>query len=106
MTADSTMRFLWTERTPGVPARLSRAVISWERGDVSKASELRAAVSDYVDVLRGTGHPMAEIVALLEDIARRTNRYRVNPMHSSDGIAMLIREVVGVWNVVHSRESS
>lgn len=89
---------LWSERTPGVPARLSRAVIAWEPGEVSTAGELRGAVTQYADLLRRTGHPKAEINALLEDIARRTNRFRNNPMLSTVDIAMLIRQVVGAWN--------
>jgi hypothetical protein len=98
MRTDTMSTSLWSERTPGVPARLSRAVIAWERGEVSSAGELRAAVTQYVDLLRRTGHPKAEINALLEDIARRTNRFHNKPMLSTDDIAMLIHEVVGGWN--------
>ena len=46
----------------------------------------------------------AEINALLEDIARRSNRFRNNPMLSNDDIGILIREVVGAWNVDQSTE--
>ena len=98
MTTDAMSTSLWSERTPGVPARLSRAVIAWERGEVSSAGELRAAVTQYAGLLRETGHPKADIDALLEDIARRTNRFRNTPMLSTDDIAALIHEVVGGWN--------